>query len=436
MASVMMDVLEEHLNEATFLWSQWERALVSPLYDLADTAECEERLLAHVDGLVVGGEAAVGELLLPGLETDEQERISAAAVALLAGGGKHELAETLAILDAGQEVQRAGVSRALALSERQDLEAVLLKRLAAEDQALQVAAFQVLAFRGTVPQETRTQWLSQETVEPVLAALRAPGPFPREVAQSVLPQLLGDARPGVREAAIVAGVVSGARAAWKTCRKAAEEGGPGRRLALAILALGGDERDTEWLVGLLRQGIERADVLWALGFTGHALAADACLECMGGEDAASALAGEAFSAITGLKLEGEFRKPPKEEADALIPLEEEDLDADLVPGPEASLVIPVREAVERWWQKAQKNFERGTRYLRGNKLEAGGLLAALGREPMRRRPMLALELAIRSRGAHVFQTRAFTRRQRAELSAALNTRGTISMGPFAKLFGV
>ncbi len=220
------------------------------------------------------------------------------------------------------------------------------------------------------------------------------------------------------------------------CRKVAEEGGAGRRLALTVMALGGDERDVEWLVGLLRQEALQADVLWALGFSGHALAADACLELMGGEDMTAALAGEAFSAITGLKWEGEYRKPSREEEDALIPLEEEELDADLVPGPEASLAVPVRETVVRWWEKARKNFERGTRYLRGNKLDAGGLLEALRREPMRRRPALALELAIRSRGAHLLQTRAFTRRQRAELSAVLDKRVTVSMSPFSKLFGV
>jgi uncharacterized protein (TIGR02270 family) len=434
MEPVMMDVLEEHLDEAAFLWSQWERALVSASYDMADTAGCEERLLAHVDGLVVGGEAAVSELLLPGLETDEPERISAAALALLAGKGKRELEEVLEVLDSGDEVQRAGVGRALALSEREGLEAVLLKRLAAEDPALRAEAFQVLAFRGVVPQETRTQWLYRDAAEPVITALRDPRPLARELAQTVLPQLLVDPRPGVREAAIMAGLVSGARAAWKACRKGVEDGGAGRRQGLVVLALGGDERDAEELAGLLRQESLRADVLWALGFSGQALAAEACLEWMG-DDKVAALAGEAFSAITGLKLEGEYQKPPKEEGDALAPLEEEDLDADLVPGPAASLPVPVREAVERWWQKARKGFERGTRYLRGNKLDAGGLLEALGREPMRRRPALALELAIRSRGAHLLQTRAFTRRQQAELNAALAGRSQISMNPFAKLFG-
>ncbi len=434
MTPVMMDVLEEHLDEASFLWSQWERALVAARHDLSDTAELEERLLAHVDGLVIGGEPAAAELLLPGLETDERERISASALALLSGPGKRELEETLGVLDSGDEVQRAGVARALELSEREGLDALLLERLSSEDPALKAVAFQVLSFRGAVPPETRTQWLYQDEAGLVIAALRDPRPLPRDVAQTVLPQLLVDPRPGVREAAIVSGLVSGSRAAWKACRKVAEEGGTGRGLCLALMALGGDEQDTQWLAELAREESSRADVLWALGFSGHELSAEACLKWM--DDAkTAALAGEAFSAITGLKLEGEFRLAPEEEDDALVPLEQEDLDANLVPGPEASLPLPKREPVEHWWQKAQKDFTRGTRYLRGNKLDASGLLEALGSEPMRRRPMLALELAIRSRGTHLLQTRAFTRRQRAELSAAQAGRSTISMNPFAKLFG-
>ncbi len=435
MEPVMMDVLEEHLDEAAFLWSQWESALVSANHDLAGTAECEERLLAHVDGLVVGGEAAVGELLLPGLETDERERISAAALALLAGEGKRELEELLEVLDSGDEVQRASIGRAVALSEREGLEAELLRRLTAEDPALRVLAFQVLALRGAVPQEKRTEWLYKDDAAPVIAALRDSRPLPREVVQTVLPQLLVDPRPGVCEAARMAGLVSGARAAWRACHKVAEEGGVGRQQCLVVLALGGDERDVEMLAGLLRQESLRADVLWALGFSGQALAAEACLKWMG-DDKVAALAGEAFSAITGLKLEGEYGKAAKEKDDALVPLEEEDLDANLVPGPEASLPIPIHEAVERWWQKAQKGFERGTRYLRGSKLDADRFLEALGSEPMRRRSMLALELAIRSRGAHFLQTRAFTHRQRKELKAALAGRTAVSMSSLSKLFGI
>ena len=149
----------------------------SPDFELADTAECEERLLAHLDGLVVGGEAVAGELLLPALETDERradlrrgvraaERERAAAV----GGA-------LGVLDSGDAVQRAGIGRALELSEREGLEAVLRKRLTAEEAALASPAFEVLSFRGAVPQETRVEWLYRDDAGQVVAALRDARPL-------------------------------------------------------------------------------------------------------------------------------------------------------------------------------------------------------------------------------------------------------------------
>ena len=37
MSHVMMDVIEEHLDEAVWLWGMRGRALVAPDYDLSDT---------------------------------------------------------------------------------------------------------------------------------------------------------------------------------------------------------------------------------------------------------------------------------------------------------------------------------------------------------------------------------------------------------------
>ena len=65
---ILWDVVEEHLDEAAFLWTQWERGLQSPLYKLHELRDrVEERMLAHLDGLVVGGEAVAQRLLYPAL---------------------------------------------------------------------------------------------------------------------------------------------------------------------------------------------------------------------------------------------------------------------------------------------------------------------------------------------------------------------------------
>ncbi|WP_342376803.1 hypothetical protein NVS55_36290 [Myxococcus stipitatus] len=164
------------------------------------------------------------------------------------------------------------------------------------------------------------------------------------------------------------------------------------------------------------------------------MAAEACLDWMDDEEFGP-LAGEAFSAITGLIMEGRYRKLPPD-VEQLIPLEEESLDANLVPGPEKSLPLPRAGAVEAWWHQARKNFERGVRYLRGTPV-AGvvELLTAFQHEPLRRQSGHAMEVAIRSRGAHLLQPRAFSRRQLAAWEMARTGRGSVSMSPFTKLFG-
>ena len=80
---VLVDVLEEHLDEAAFRWVQWERALVAPDFTLAQTAEREERLLAHLEGLEDAD--ALDMVVRPAFDSDEAPRISAATQALRTG---------------------------------------------------------------------------------------------------------------------------------------------------------------------------------------------------------------------------------------------------------------------------------------------------------------------------------------------------------------
>ncbi len=78
--SLRFDVLERHLEEAAFLWTQWEAALADAAYTLAEVAEGPEwRLRAHLDALAVAGRGAVAGLLLPALEEGEPEVRRAAA---------------------------------------------------------------------------------------------------------------------------------------------------------------------------------------------------------------------------------------------------------------------------------------------------------------------------------------------------------------------
>jgi uncharacterized protein (TIGR02270 family) len=428
----MMDICEEHLDESSYLWTQWERALVAPDYDLSDTAELEERLLAHLDGLVEGGNPVAETLLRPALEAEEETRVASAAFALVANAGKEECQALLR--DASPE-RRTSIQRALELCMGRELGASLLPLLKADDPALVATALEVLMVRQEVPDTMLADLLAHENARVRTAALKGLRALPRNSPRNMLSQALASPVSALRDAAIEAGLVAGVRDAWTVCRMAIEAHDEHGREPMVLWAMGCEEKDVELLVDLLQEPRLRANALWALGFSGWAAAADACLAWLA-DDAVARLAGEAFSAITGLRLEDSYVLPEQEPPEEPIPLEQEDLDADLVPRPEDALPRPNPEAITEWWRGARGRFERRTRYLMGHPFQGEVLLAALERGSMRRRHVHARELAIRSRGTCHISTRLLTRQQRAGLDRAQGVSMRISAFPFARLLSV
>ena len=51
---ILWDVIEEHLDEAEFLFERWDRALFQPSFNLDELAKTfEPRLFAHIDALLL-----------------------------------------------------------------------------------------------------------------------------------------------------------------------------------------------------------------------------------------------------------------------------------------------------------------------------------------------------------------------------------------------
>ncbi|QDE86151.1 TIGR02270 family protein [Myxococcus xanthus] len=428
---LMMDVYEEHLGEAAFLWSRWEQSLASPAVDLTIAEAIEERLLAHLDGLTLGGPEVAERLLIPMLEQGAPTEVSSAAFALLANGregAKHVLER----LEATEGPALTGIQRALELDDSLD-PAALLPILGASRVDTQAAVLEALVFRRAVPPSALARFLSHDDPRLQSAALLGLDGRPEEPARKALLAALDSPEVRVRTAALVSGLVAGLRRAWEKCQKWAAEPSAAGAQARVLLALGGGERDLTRLVELLDVPDLRASTLWALGFSGQVAAADACLAWMGDDRRTAALAGEAFCAITGLQLEGPYAAPLEELAEEPLALEEEDLDADLVPRPEDALPLPAPGAVAAWWKQERGRLAPGSRLTRGRPFSVQSLFEALRQEPMRRREVLALELALRSRGQLRLEARALTRRQAASFDRALAAPASISSRRFDAL---
>jgi uncharacterized protein (TIGR02270 family) len=416
MAPLLMDIYEEHLDEAAFRWSQWERALVAPDHDLEETATLEERLLAHLEGLSLGGPTIADVLLTPSLDSAEATVVSASLWALLEEREGLGVKALIAMLRASPQEKLEPLQRALELSGREGLgEALRALLLVGTEAAVQALALGVLEFRGEMLGKEAAGLLAHPDGQVVAAALRHLRFVLGAAAPRDLSRLLVDGRPGVRHAAIEAGMCSGLTSAWEAGRNAVDAREDLGRGPLVLMALRAEARDLRRLAECASREGPRAEALWALGFSGSVEAAEVCLELMRHRPTA-AVAGEAFCAITGLRLDEAFVLPPGEE-EALPPLEE-DLARDLTPRPEDDLPVPDVGAVAAWWKDARGNFASRTRYLRGRVFNRDTLLAELAQGPMRRRHVHALDLAIRSRGEFVIQTRGFSKGQREMMARA------------------
>lgn len=142
---------------------------------------------------------------------------------------------------------------------------------------------------------------------------------------------------------------------------------------------------------------------------------DACLPYLH-DPKATRLAAEAISAVTGLAIEGAFQAPEPPPPEEPVPLDQEDLDASLLPGPDAQLPLPAADAVEGWWSQARGKLDARARLLGGAPWTAQSATAALASGPMRRRRAVALDLAVRSGGAFALQPRTWAEDQRRVLA--------------------
>ncbi|MGC3998867.1 MAG: TIGR02270 family protein [Anaeromyxobacter sp.] len=407
---------EEHLEDAAFLFQQWEEALRSPEYTLEEIADGPEgRLLAHLDGLVLGGAAVAEKLLVPALGGDEPGAVFAAAFALLCSEDGDFTPAVLEALAAAEDEPRRALRRGLAVAPVEGL-AQRLAGLAAG--AAQPDLLEVLAARGVDPALPLDGLAAADDPVQQALALRLARAFRGRLSPLALERGYRSEEPEVRAAALESGMALGHPGAWSACEATVAARGPGFASAALLLGLSGDARSAAALTPALREPEHAAAAAFALGFSGQVSAAEALLPLLR-DGKLAPLALEAFAAITGLPLTPAHLGAP-ERWDP----EQED-GAEPGYGPEAELPAPAPEAVSVWWQEARQRLAPGQRWLRGAPWSAGGLLRELSEGPARRREALALELAIRSRGQAAVTWDALTQRQREELAAARGLAGRL-----------
>lgn len=432
MAALIWDIQAQHLDEVEFLLEAHARAMASPKYTLAMVeAGLERRLLAHVDGLRVGGEAVLAKLLLPALDegevADDHERAAAAAFVILESADEDSCARVLAAFDGaclrGDERAREALRSALGRTRRRGLGPWLGRDLGGLDAAVVAGRVAVLRDRRYDPGAALEPWLTR--AEPELRlALAELAPNVREASHRAalaptLSRWMQGEHPDLRHAAITCGLIHGHPGAWPALVAQRSRS----RWALDWLARLGDASAHAWLVSELRARPDAA-LLWAAGSSGRPAAVEAALALLDHPRLAR-LAGEVACRVAGAPLEDETlwrdrgQRPSDDPERTLPALEDDALEAELVPPEDLAVRLPNPEALRSWWAQRRDAFDTSLRYCWGRPFALPAVRAALDEAPLRHRHGLALELAARSRGRAQLDTRALVCAQRAQLRDAL-----------------
>lgn len=431
--AVIWDVIEEHFDCLDYCVAAFQRAHTHPLMTLSEMARgIEARLLAHLDGLAVAGSEVASELqarFAEPLPPEFPSRVTAVVLGLVANGIEDDAARLLAH---GDRRVRLAVARGLRLAAHSRLERAAAASLAQAKTAEEKGAWLELMGHRDLEPAAAARLLTSADMEVVAGALRClRGRVPS--LDAAVERLAGHAEPLVRERALRVALAWGTPYAWELCeRQALDVDGLSPWAIVAYAILGGPAQRAR-LVQSVGSKVRTPHVLRALGFSGSVDVVPALLERLSAKSAFEAkIAAQAIAAIAGLDLrKDEFaadQAPGR--ADSLPPLEEDDLDADLVPPPEDALEHPNADSIRAWWGSQQAKLKSPQRFVLGAPRTPESLFEALEHGPLGLRSGWAMALHLWSGGLFLLDSEAFTEVQRTRISQA---RAALGQWPKRKL---
>lgn len=387
-----IELNEEHLEEASFLEEQCASLVDDPEVPWRERAEFEERLEAHIDALVLGGDLARDVCRRRAEEGDAGELF--AAVCVFAREDRWDLLlEVFDSLPPDKPERAAAVARALERELPASWEERSVDLLRTRDELTPLVA-RVIGRRRIGASDALLERLEKGPVEARPAVARALGRLGDTRARGPLLHLraaFGDVefryesllallRLGEPRALEIVREEAGL-APLGTKRASSEEEDPER--AITLLGLAGGAEDVR---NLLRISLATATpaCLLALGLLGDPVAVPTILGHLPREETGDAAALALF-AITGAMLAEEVFVPEEIDPDTLFEDEREKLErgeppfaaGHPIPGDRVVRVSRDVEAWHRFWKENRARFRDGSRYELGEPASAKSTVALL-----------------------------------------------------------
>ncbi|CAA9889657.1 conserved hypothetical protein [Candidatus Methylobacter favarea] len=412
--SVIPHIVDQHAEEAAFLWHLRSHAVHAPHYNLKDLAKLDNRVEAHIDGLRIAGDYG-WQACCHNLERKEPGEVFAAGLLALEG---NDIDRINTVYQAVEETPETltGLVSAFGWVEPKSLQGKVSGLLISANPLWRQAGITACAIHRVDPGKYLDQAVQDDNPQLRARALRTAGELGRSDLKSALLEQLNNPDIAVGFWAAWAAVLLGDRGrALTSLQNKIIEGSDfslkAMQLALRVLDL---QQAKELLKTLVQSGDRTREAVTGAGIAGDPSYIPWLIKQMELPELARA-AGESFSFISGADiayedLEGEFPEdfaagPTENPEDEEVAMDQDD-----------DLPCPNPTLIERWWKQHQQNFKPGVRYLSGKPVSESQCRNLLKTGKQRQRQAAALELALIRPEQPLFETRAMGKRQQQWLS--------------------
>lgn len=413
MSLILDDVIEEHAEEAAFLWQQREAAVRAPDYDIDDIAEADDRVEAHLDGLRIGGEKSWETSMDLGWEL-AGEYFTAMSIAIRLSRADYA-DEILTAAEGNLEAAR-GIVSALGWVEPRLLNGLVKNLLLSDAPYRRMIGIGACAVHRVHPRTHLFNALQSDDTALLARALKAAGELGDIESLHQVKSHLEHPDNGCRFQAARTAVLLGDKSALRILSLFARSDNAYRRAAMNVVFRAMEPAAAQQFIKQLAS--DRSEVRYALiasGIQGDPVYLPALMRQFENEELAR-VAGEAFEMITGLNIFRESLEiipeiPDQAAAEDVGDDDDEDLGEDL------GLVVPDPAKMTPWYEKNKDRFLAGQRYLCGQPVSIESCRAILATGQQRQRQAAAIELVLAEPGRKLFETRAIGERQHRLLAA-------------------
>ena len=411
--AIIPNIIEQHADEASFLWILRNAAIQAPHYALADIIELDNRVEAHIDGLRIAGSAG-WEICKSNLAFEEPGEVFVAANLALESKDPKRMVDVLDFVESTPGTL-PGMISAFGWVEPEKLRGKVKNLLVAESPTYRQIGIAACAIHRVDPGKHLTEAIECEDIPLKSRALRAAGELKRRDLLPMAREHLSAASIDCKFWAAWSAALLGKTKPIEVLQNVVENRSKYQIRALHLVLRCLELSDAQsWLKQLAKDPENTRNLIIGTGITGNISYIPWLMKQMGDPEQ-SRVAGEAFTTITGVDIAYDDLEGEWPEGYSPGPTENPE-DEDVALDADEDLAMPDAGLIESWWEKHQDDFQPNQRYLCGKPVSVQHCRQILISGYQRQRIAAALELALMGNDEILFETRSPGFRQQALLN--------------------